>query len=601
MKYIIVRDGEEFGPYEQENLPSFVADGNVVPTDLARPASGGKTVAVAELLRGTSRGAPALPAFDHAAGGVTPTTSRRPLTVAAGAILALALLAAAAWYFLRVDDRGITTAARYLPANTFAVLTLHVDDLAEKAGLDEIIREQFGRNSFEDNPMLRNLGNSISEMPHKLGLRLDQPLFIFGLPASKGAGEITGFILPVQSRAAVERGIKEVFGAMAGASLLAKVKPADGYRVFEDETIPFVVGFNDDVLVMIGSTQSDPDLSSQMRAIFQKENSLAKTRADFGSHLEREFDVGLWMSLPEILRRADIAIPEGSPELPDLDKLTATLEVRFDNGMAQLRSVIAYDQQQLGDWASGSVDPSLLTALPSRPLAVFAQSLKMETLKKYIQTELPTDLSGEIDAVLEDATDMNLEDLLGLLKGSVMISLNDLRPNPVIDVPSPDFVIGFAVNDTPQLSQLMARVKKNNGRLAGLRAIQRPGALFLCSDYPALQLEQNTSATPGPAHQHLRGHSAGGYVDFALLAAAGEKLGMPQEAIAVMEKFETLTITGDTRPGEMEYALSLTFKDKQRNSLRQLGNLGQMILNEAFRGGSGDATFDENDLPPLKD
>ena len=100
----------------------------------------------------------------------------------------------------------------------------------------------------------------------------------------------------------------------------------------------------------------------------------------------------------------------------------------------------------------------------------------------------------------------------------------------------------------------------------------------------------------------LRDHGAGGYVDFARLAALGGKLNMPKEAIAIMEKLENLTLTGDTHPGEMEYVLTLTLKDKQHNSLRQLGDLSGMILNEVFSGGDrGDATFDENDLPPLKD
>ena len=87
-------------------------------------------------------------------------------------------------------------------------------------------------------------------------------------------------------------------------------------------------------------------------------------------------------------------------------------------------------------------------------------------LKKYIQKNLPGDLREEINEDLEDATDLNLDSLLGTLKGSVMIALNDLRPNPLLDIPSPDFFVGFSVKDSPQLDQLLARSRRQLDLLA---------------------------------------------------------------------------------------------------------------------------------------
>jgi hypothetical protein len=57
MQYHISRDGQNYGPYTVEDLQRYVASGNVLLTDMARPEDGTEWVTVSQVL-GTAAGEP---------------------------------------------------------------------------------------------------------------------------------------------------------------------------------------------------------------------------------------------------------------------------------------------------------------------------------------------------------------------------------------------------------------------------------------------------------------------------------------------------------------------------------------------------------------
>ena len=65
MLYHISREGQNYGPYTLEDLQRYVASGNVLPTDMARPEDGTEWVPVSQILGGPTppvAGQPLVPA-----------------------------------------------------------------------------------------------------------------------------------------------------------------------------------------------------------------------------------------------------------------------------------------------------------------------------------------------------------------------------------------------------------------------------------------------------------------------------------------------------------------------------------------------------------
>jgi hypothetical protein len=61
MQYHISRDGQNYGPYTFEDLQRYVASGNVLPTDMARPEDGTEWVPVSQVLGNAAAPAPGGP------------------------------------------------------------------------------------------------------------------------------------------------------------------------------------------------------------------------------------------------------------------------------------------------------------------------------------------------------------------------------------------------------------------------------------------------------------------------------------------------------------------------------------------------------------
>ena len=237
-----------------------------------------------------------------------------------------------------------------------------------------------------------------------------------------------------------------------------------------------------------------------------------------------------------------------------------------------------------------------------------------DMFNKHLMPLIKNELGGELDQIMEQMEEMiglNLDELMSIPKGDFLAAWEgvemvegDFGPQP-----TPKLLLGMTVENRKNLNKLM-----NNPQLqgmlpllatVGLQIAQSETGFFICSKDHADAVNEGKAAKPikGANRDLIANNDYAGFFRFAGLAKviqmfAGEEE-QAQMVIDELKQMDEVRFSGDMKGAKQSGNMTLKFKDKKTNGLKQLIDTGQRLYESFSNLGIG-IDFQEDELKSLK-
>ena len=492
---------------------------------------------------------------------------------------------------------------RHLPKDATAIISVRIGDLLKKGGYDEFLQSDLVKMAKAE--MVDNeLALKILDDPEASGIDLGEPIHIFiklGAPAEEfGEPTVTGgLITSLKDAKALDKAI-DLITAKAGLPLIKTAQ--EGYTQLSMPGAPATIGWTSKAMVAVGS--SDPkqmqkianllDKTINRKAKIKDERlvSLLSTKADMSAWIEYDQIVGLMSSIPG----AEEAFGFGLTE--KLSKNAAyALTMNFEAGRMDMAAV-EYNETELieGDLSRGGLGKALVDLIPNNSIMAMGFAMNMKPMREMMNKHVLPELLAqegveEMVAQAEAMIGLTLEGLMEIPKGDFLAVWDGLKmeEGDFGPQPSPQLMLGMTVENRKNLNKIM-----NNPQVQGLlpmlatvgmQIAQTEEGIFLCSRNHANAINNGKNENPikGDHRDLISKNDFGGFFRFAPLVKVIRGMVPPdaaevQTALGELNRLDEITMSGSMlKDGKQSSSVSLTFKDKKTNALRQLIQTGERI------------------------
>jgi len=523
------------------------------------------------------------------------------------AALALTVLPAMAQ---KAPAKKADAAIKYIPGDAQMVMSINIGQLLKKSGHETFLDLPGMKEAHEDLKQENELAAKFLEKPELLGIDLNQPIHLFGkaIAPEDEFGEPTawgGIVATPLSAKKFENGLRQLAQAggdaaagIAGA-LLDNIKKEKGFSILAGEGIPAAMGFNDNVIAIIGG---DPNVLENAEAALHKalaaKKNLAETEPTFKGYLDGDVDLGGWINVTELMKLS----PEVPPEQIDqLTKLIGNLRlagaVHFDPGAAVLDMFYSTDADFMKKLKPAG-KKELVDLIPQNALGSMSYAFDMVNSRKWMKEEYLPALKmiegGEAIAFAEialmGALGLNFDNLLDIPKGEFMFTFIDMEmakdPDFGFEQPKPKLLFGMTVENQAHVKTIIQKIEEQGAidamAEAGFGLVQNKDRFYIGSNelLDAAKLGRLPNAIKGANRVVHTGNEMAMTIDFNQIIRIAQDFDAPDEAVAILKKFNQFQVLGNLKKGHYKYEMKLLFGDKKTNGLKQIIDMAQELADQ---------------------
>lgn len=464
---------------------------------------------------------------------------------------------------------------RYIPNNAMFVLDVDMDELWDKADLDDIDQLSFvklGRQELRsENPQTADLVDAILKDPTATGLHLKRDIAAYFCYD----GDIDGAIIATMHNKKKFEGFLNDFAKQN--ELTVKFEDKDGWRLatmVSEFNVENYVAFNGDVAMLLFSGNGMDKVLT-----LKKGESLAGDKR-FREYWKDRSEISVWMGVKQVMFIAEqngadvqdvLSQMYGEEYWKAIENASIAGNVVFDKGV--MRMVFTYQgiSSKIIDKYMQKFEGDLVDYMPEKTYAAIALAYNLKETMKVLEANKEFDINLDEEA-MEGVT---VRDAVSAFGGSVLFSLFDLQVNDGSVMPM--MALALDVKDADIVRKLLASaelkvVEDDVFCLEGLfdfpiYVALNKKAVFVTNSDAALEGFKkggNRNAMKGVAKSVKAGNYV--YADLDINHYPdGVKALIPENIVALMGKYFDYTeikVNG-TKSGEWD----LYIKDKKQNSL----------------------------------
>ena len=282
--------------------------------------------------------------------------------------------------------------------------------------------------------------------------------------------------------------------------------------------------------------------------------------------------------------------PNSEAALEVLSETPLAFGVNFEPGSVALNMAVYHEGFQA---SKNRLGDDLLQRIPLDSMAMAGASVDMKSAAVFYKNVLipqirkmatsPDDIAQMETglALVKSITGKSIPELMGLLKGDVVLGWADLEApaaNPG-QQPGPKGVLGLACASPEAADDLLTAFRSAGGpalmKEIGLEVVQKENQLFLCSASYRQALEEGKPLNDGtdPRLKPLAENglamvaTADDLIQFAKLFEA------PQEALDLLGLVDQFSLTGNFEKGKQSYQFQCLLQDNRKHGLLALAEL----------------------------
>ena len=502
---------------------------------------------------------------------------------------------------------ALSAGAKHIPEGSTVIISANIGELLEKGGYGDFLKSDMFQ---ELKGMLENeTAQKIMENPAASGIDIYQPVYLymnFGAPAEEfGEPAVTGgMIAAVKDSKALDKALDL---ATAQTGLPVNKTAEKGYTQLFMQGMPAAVGYSDKVMIAVGTNDPKelPKITQTLASRMSGKGSLKDKRIT--SLLRNKHDIAAWMDYEKFMNFVTGMVPEGELEIPGLDKFTKdtayAMTMNFEDGEMST-DFTAYGNEDLfdGNLSKGGLDKGLIKLIPADSILVAAEAINMavarDMVKEHIMPLMEEEL-GEIFDQMEEMIGLTMDELMSIPKGDFLAVWEglDMVEGDFGPQPTPKLILGMTVENRKNLNKLM-----NNPQLqgmlpllatVGLQIAQSEQGFFICSKDHATAVNDGKAAKPikGAHKDVIAKNDYAGFFRFAPLTKVIQKFAGEEDeaqmAIDELKRLDEVSFSGDMKGATQTGNMTLKFKDRKTNGLKQLIETGQRIYEMVQNAGIG--------------
>ncbi len=464
---------------------------------------------------------------------------------------------------------------KYIPKDALYVLDFDMDELWDKADLDNIDQISFvklGRQELRsENPWAADLVDAILKDPTTTGLNLKRDIAAYFCYNS----DIDGAVIATMHN---KKKFEEFLNDFAKQNeLTVKFEDKDGWRLattVSEFNVENYVAFNGDVAMLLFSGNGMDRVLS-----LKKDESLAGDKR-FREYWKDRSEISMWMGMKEIVSIAEqngtdvkgaLGQIYGEEYWKAIENASIAGNVVFDKGV--MRMVFTYQgiSSKIIDKYMQKFEGDLVDYMPEKTYATMAVAYNLEETMKVLEANEEFDINLDEEA-MEGVT---VRDAVSAFGGSMLFSLFDLQVDNGSVMPM--MALAVDIKDADIVKKLLAEagltaVEENVYSLEGffnfpIYVALNKKAVFVTNSDAALEGFKkggNKNAMKNVAKSVKAGNYI--YADLDINHYPdGVKALIPENIVVLMSKYFDYTeikVNG-TKNGEWD----LYIKDKKQNSL----------------------------------
>ena len=464
---------------------------------------------------------------------------------------------------------------KYIPKDALYVLDFDMDELWDKADLDNIDQISFvklGRQELRsENPWAADLVDAILKDPTATGLNLKRDIAAYFCYNS----DIDGAVIATMHN---KKKFEEFLNDFAKQNeLTVKFEDKDGWRLattVSEFNVENYVAFNGDVAMLLFSGNGMDKVLSM-----KKDESLAGDKR-FREYWKDRSEISMWMGMKEIVSIAEqngtdvkgaLGQIYGEEYWKAIENASIAGNVVFDKGV--MRMVFTYQgiSDKIMKQYMRKFDDGLVDYMPEKTYATMAVAYNLEETMKVLEANKELDINLDEEA-MEGVT---VRDAVSAFGGSMLFSLFDLQVDNGSVMPM--MALALDIKDADIVKKLLAEagltaVEENVYSLEGffnfpIYVALNKKAVFVTNSDAALEGFKkggNKNAMKNVAKSVKAGNYI--YADLDINHYPdGVKALIPENIVVLMSKYFDYTeikVNG-TKNGEWD----LYIKDKKQNSL----------------------------------
>lgn len=464
---------------------------------------------------------------------------------------------------------------KYIPKDALCVLDFDMDELWDKADLDNIDQISFvklGRQELRsENPQMADLVDAILKDPTATGLHLKRDIAAYFCYNS----DIDGAVIATMHN---KKKFEEFLNDFAKQNeLTVKFEDKDGWRLatmVSEFNVENYVAFNGDVAMLLFSGNGMDKVLSM-----KKDESLAGDKR-FREYWKDRSEISMWMGMKEIMSIAEqngtdvkdvLSQIYGEEYWKAIENASIAGNVVFDKGA--MRMVFTYQgiSDKIMEQYMQKFESDLVDYMPEKTYATMAVAYNLEETMKVLEANKELDINLDEDA-MEGVT---VRDAVSAFGGSMLFSLFDLQVDNGSVMPM--MALALDIKDADIVKKLLAEagltaVEENVYSLEGffnfpIYVALNKKAVFVTNSDAALEGFKkggNKNAMKNVAKSVKAGNYI--YADLDINHYPdGVKALIPENIVVLMSKYFDYTeikVNG-TKSGEWD----LYIKDKKQNSL----------------------------------
>ena len=464
---------------------------------------------------------------------------------------------------------------KYIPKDALYVLDFDMDELWDKADLDNIDQISFvklGRQELRsENPWVADLVDAILKDPTATGLHLKRDIAAYFCYNS----DIDGAVIATMHN---KKKFEEFLNDFAKQNeLTVKFEDKDGWRLatmVSEFNVENYVAFNSDVAMLLFSGNGMDRVLS-----LKKDESLASDKR-FREYWKNRSEISMWMGMKEIVSIAEqngtdvkgaLGQIYGEEYWKAIENASIAGNVVFDKGV--MRMVFTYQgiSDKIMKQYMQKFDDELVDYMPEKTYATMAVAYNLEETMKVLEANKEFDINLDEEA-MEGVT---VRDAVSAFGGSMLFSLFDLQVDNGSVMPM--MALALDIKDADIVKKLLAEagltaVEENVYSLEGffnfpIYVAMNKKAVFVTNSDAALEGFKkggNKNAMKNVAKSVKAGNYI--YADLDINHYPdGVKALIPENIVVLMSKYFDYTeikVNG-TKNGEWD----LYIKDKKQNSL----------------------------------
>ena len=464
---------------------------------------------------------------------------------------------------------------KYIPKDALYVLDFDMDELWDKADLDNIDQISFvklGRQELRsENPWAADLVDAILKDPTATGLHLKRDIAAYFCYNS----DIDGAVIATMHN---KKKFEEFLNDFAKQNeLTVKFEDKDGWRLattVSEFNVENYVAFNGDVAMLLFSGNC-----MDKRLTLKKDESLASDKR-FREYWKNRSELSMWMGMKEIVSIAEqngtdvkgaLGQIYGEEYWKAIENASIAGNVVFDKGV--MRMVFTYQgiSSKIIDKYMQKFEGDLVDYMPEKTYAAIALAYNLKETMKVLEANEEFDINLDEEA-MEGVT---VRDAVSAFGGSMLFSLFDLQVDNGSVMPM--MALALDIKDADIVKKLLAEagltaVEENVYSLEGffnfpIYVAMNKKAVFVTNSDAALEGFKkggNKNAMKNVAKSVKTGNYI--YADLDINHYPdGVKALIPENIVVLMSKYFDYTeikVNG-TKNGEWD----LYIKDKKQNSL----------------------------------